>query len=229
MTEGVSAGTTGAPLDLLFDLDGTLTDPVVGITRCIQHAMAGLGRAIPDASDLRQFVGPPLRGTFAKLLSTSDEGLIARAIGLYRERFAVTGMFENEIYPEVAVTLDELRADGHRLWVVTSKPEVYARRIIAHFNLTASFREIYGSELDGRNSDKVDLIREVLATERLPPATTWMIGDREQDVRGGRSNGTRTAGALWGYGTEEELRAERPDILMKRMGDLMTHMRRPSW
>jgi phosphoglycolate phosphatase len=212
-------------LNLLFDLDGTLTDPVVGITRCIQHAMSGLGRPIPAASALRRFIGPPLRGTFAELLTTQDEDLIARAIALYRERFAVAGMFENEVYPDVVAGLDELRADGHHLWVVTSKPEVYARTIVAHFGLSSCFSEIYGAELDGRNSDKADLVRVVLAKERLDSGRTWMIGDRGHDVRGGRMNGTRTAGVLWGYGTDAELRAERPDLVTARMSDLVNHMR----
>src|SRR5262245_44501584 len=154
--------------------------------------MAELGRVAPETNKLSKFIGPPLRGTFAELLSTRDEGIIARAIALYQERFAVVGIFENEVYPDVMSGLDDLRADGHRLWVVTSKPVVFARRIIRHFGLDSSFHEIYGSELDGRNATKADLIRVVLGKEGMAPGNTWMIGDRAEDIRGGRVNGTRT-------------------------------------
>jgi phosphoglycolate phosphatase len=208
-------------MNLLFDLDGTLTDPVVGITRCIQHALVRLGREPPPAAALARFVGPPLRGTFAELLGTADEELVARAIACYRERFAPVGMFENEIYPDVADGLDRLAARGHRLWVVTSKPRVYAARIAEHFGLAGRFSGVYGSELDGSYTDKADLVRVVLAREQLSPAETWMIGDRGQDVRGGRANGVRTAGVLWGYGSDEELRAAEPDLLVASMAELV--------
>jgi phosphoglycolate phosphatase len=215
-------------MQLLFDLDGTLTDPVVGITRCIQHAMSKLDREAAPAGDLARFVGPPLGETFAELLSTDDLDLIGRAVALYRGRFATVGMFENAIYPDVAEGLGELAADGHRLWVVTSKPQTYAQRIIDHFELGSYFHMVYGSELDGRNADKGDLIRLVLQHEDIRPEDTWMIGDRAHDLRGGRVNGVRTAGVLWGYGSEEELLAETPDLLVRRMADLVAHFRRAS-
>jgi phosphoglycolate phosphatase len=208
-------------MNLLFDLDGTLTDPVVGITRCIQHALVRLGHEPPPAAALARFVGPPLRGTFAELLGTDDGELVARAIAGYRERFVEVGMFENQVYPDVANGLDRLAARGHRLWVVTSKPRVYAARIVEHFGLAGRFSGVYGSELDGTNVDKTDLVRVVLAREELRPADTWMIGDRAQDVRGGRANGARTAGVLWGYGSDEELRAAEPDLLVASMADLV--------
>jgi phosphoglycolate phosphatase len=211
-------------MELLFDLDGTLTDPVLGITRSIQHALVALGHPAPETATLHRFVGPPLRATFAELLATDDPGLIERAVALYRERFSEVGLFENVVYPEVPRVLAALVEAGHRLWVVTSKPHVYARRIVEHFGLRGRFNDIYGSELDGRNTDKVDLIRVVLATERLVPGETWMIGDRALDVRGGRENGTRTAGVLWGYGSEAELRAAGPDLVLDRPGRLVEHL-----
>jgi phosphoglycolate phosphatase len=211
-------------VNLLFDLDGTLTDPVVGITRCIAHALARLGREAPPAAALARFVGPPLRGTFAELLATGDDALVARAIGHYRERFEEVGMFENRVYPDVAAGLAELGARGHRQWVVTSKPRVYAQRIVDHFGLLAHFAGVYGSELDGRNVDKADLIQVVLASERLAAAETWMIGDRGLDIRGGRANGVRTAAALWGYGSADELGRERPDVTAPSMADLVARL-----
>jgi len=166
--------------------------------------------------------------TFAALLSTNEEGLISRAIDLYRERFVAVGMFENKVYSGVANGLGQLAADDHSLWVVTSKPQVYAQQIVDHFGLLGWFSGIYGSELGGGNADKADLVREVLENEHMKPDETWMIGDRAHDVRGGRINGTLTAGVLWGYGTEEELSAEEPDMLVESMEDLVSRIRRPT-
>src|SRR5215467_978338 len=111
---------------VFFDLDGTLTDPKPGITRCIQHAMAGLGRVPPEADDLHWCIGPPLRGSFARLLESSDGELLDRALALYRDRFGTIGLYENTLYPDVPETIEAVRARGYRTFVVTSKPEVFA-------------------------------------------------------------------------------------------------------
>jgi phosphoglycolate phosphatase len=116
-------------LDLLFDLDGTLTDPAAGITACIQHALARLGwEKSPERRALRRYIGPPLRQSFAEILGTNEGTIIERAVAAYRERFAETGIYENDVYPDVAGGLVRLKGDGHRLWVATSKPEIFARR-----------------------------------------------------------------------------------------------------
>jgi len=207
-------------MELFFDLDGTLTDPGGGITRCVQHALAGMGRPVPAAADLAWCVGPPLRDTFAELLGNSAPPLIERAISLYRERFASTGMFENILYPGVAEGLMRLRAAGHELRVVTSKPHVYARAILAHFDLQHMFLAVYGSELSGENADKASLIARVLASERLqePPC---MIGDRRHDVEGAHANGLAAVGVLWGYGSRSELEAAGADVLVASVEELL--------
>jgi len=207
-------------LDILFDLDGTLTDPVLGITRCIQHALVNLGRTAPDLNGLRRCVGPPLQESFAELLETEDEALLAEAIRLYRERFKPIGMFENSVYPDVPEGLETLRAQGHRLWVATSKPHVFAQEIVQHFGLARFFEQVHGSELSGVNSDKGDLIRHVLAEEAIPPEQAWMVGDRMHDVLGARRNGVEAIGVLWGYGSEEELRAAAPRRIVASMAEL---------
>ncbi len=122
-------------MNILFDLDGTLTDSGPGITRCLQHALTRLGRPAPAASALRRFVGPPLHETFAELLETRDAALVDGAVRLYRERFEETGMFENEMYPGVLEGLECLSRQGHRMWVATSKPAIYADRIVDHFGV----------------------------------------------------------------------------------------------
>lgn len=207
-------------MNIFFDLDGTLTDPGVGITRCIQHALEGLGLPVPEAESLRRCVGPPLQNSFAELLGTRDDALVAEAIRLYRERFVTAGMFENSVYAGVPAALEVLRRDGHRLWVVTSKPHVFARQIVEHFGLSAFFERVYGSELSGENSDKGRLIRVALTQEELSPGQVCMVGDRAVDIEGARSNGVGAIGVLWGYGSREELIAAAPDRLVASMAEL---------
>lgn len=211
-------------MELFFDLDGTLTDPALGITACLQHAVARLGGQPPPAAALTRFIGPPLRSTFCELLTTEDPALLDAAIAHYRDRFANIGIFENAVYPDVPAGLAALCADGHRLWVVTAKPEVYAQTIVSHFGLDHHFAGIHGSELSGERTDKGDLIRHVLERERLAREAVWMIGDRMHDVTGGRRNGVRTMAVLWGYGTEEELRTASPDAMAASMDDVRRYV-----
>jgi phosphoglycolate phosphatase len=208
------------PLELLFDLDGTLTDPAVGIFRCIQYALSKLGRTPRPETELRRFIGPPLRQSFATLLETDDRELIELAVNHYRERFSETGIYENRLYDDVPGGLADLRDDGHRLWVVTSKPSVYARRIIDYFSLGNWFEAVYGSELSGENSQKIDLIGFVLDKEAIRSDLAVMIGDRAEDVVGARLNGVRTVAVRWGYGSDEELETSQPDALVSSMADL---------
>jgi phosphoglycolate phosphatase len=207
-------------MEILFDLDGTLTDSSVGIARCIQEAVRRLGAAVPEAESLRRFVGPPLQGTFAQLLQTEDEGTVAEAIRLYRERFVVTGMFENALYPGVAGGLERLRRGGHRLWVATSKPRVYAVRILEHFEIAAAFAGVYGPDLSDRGHDKRVMLRDLLAAEGLAARETCMVGDRVHDVEGARANGVAAVAVRWGYGSADELEAAGPDHTVDTMEEL---------
>jgi phosphoglycolate phosphatase len=208
-------------MELFFDLDGTLTNPESGITRCIAHALNSLDQPAPPTDLLRRYIGPPLRGTFVELLGTEDEPTIDAALRYFRERFVAVGMHENEVYPEVPRGLAMLRERGHRLWVATSKPAVYARPILEHFNLSLLFQEIYGSELSGERADKGTLIAHILEHERLDPSDVCMIGDRAHDIIGGRANNTRTMAVLWGYGSEEELLSAKPDCVAESMAALI--------
>ncbi|WP_243369808.1 HAD family hydrolase [Microvirga solisilvae] len=203
----------------LFDLDGTLTDPKTGITRCIQYALDRLGRPVPDTEELTWMIGPPLLASFTKLLGDAEEAV--EALRLYRERFSEVGLFENEVYPGIPAVLETLQKADLRLFVATSKPHVYARRIIEHFGLTRFFQEIYGSELDNRNADKRDLIRHILDQERFDPAQAVMIGDREHDAIGARANGIASIGVTWGYGSRQELLESGVACLVDRPSDLV--------
>lgn len=207
-------------MNILFDLDGTLTDSGVGITRCLQHALARLGREVPPTSALRRFVGPPLHESFAELLGADRGPLVAEAVRVYRERFEEVGMFENRLYPGVREGLESLSRDGGRLWVVTSKPTVYADRIVDRFGLRGWLQGVHGSELSGANADKRRLVRQVLDTRRLEGRETWMVGDRRHDVRGARENGVSCIGVLWGYGSAAELEEAEPDHIVATMSEL---------
>jgi phosphoglycolate phosphatase len=194
-------------MNILFDLDGTLTDSRPGILACIKHALERMGEPAPAEEELLRFIGPPLRDAFAYLLrSPADAECVTAAIAAYRERFTATGMFENSVYERIPAVLDALAARGTRLFVATAKPRVFAERILEHFGLAARFEAIYGSELDGRLCDKGELIAHVLASSALRADETVMIGDRHHDVMGAIRNDVFAAGALWGYGSEDELR-----------------------
>ena len=192
---------------VFFDLDGTLTDPKPGITECIRHALGGLGRTPPPADELLWCIGPPLSASFATLLETTDDTLIARSLALYRERFGTVGLYENAVYPGIPEAVAAVRAAGFATFVATSKPHVYARRIVEHFGLDTLFDGVYGSEMDGTRVEKADLIAYALAEERLAPGRVLMIGDRQHDMIGARRCGVRAIGVSYGYGSEAELRA----------------------
>lgn len=192
-------------MNLLFDLDGTLTNPFTGITKCIAYALDMLGRASPPRESLHWCIGPPLRDSFAKLLASDDDALTEKAVAFYRERFSTVGLFENEIYDGIPEALEALQKNDHILYVATSKPVVYAERIIAYFGLQRYFKCVFGSELDGTRGDKSSLISHILKRELIAPSETAMIGDREHDIVGATENRIYGFGVLWGYGTEDEL------------------------
>jgi phosphoglycolate phosphatase len=188
---------------ICFDLDGTLTDPKLGITRSIQYALSTLGYATPSEDELRWCIGPPLRTSLKKLLS--DDNLIEIALSLYRERFSDIGIYENNVYIGVEDTLAALVKSGRRLFVATSKPSVYAERIVDHFKMAAYFERVFGSELDGRRSDKTELLSHAIEATGVDPLQAIMIGDRSHDMIGAKNNGMMALGVLYGYGSKEEL------------------------
>ncbi len=193
-------------MNLLFDLDGTLTDSRPGIVACIQHALERAGIASPGERELQQCIGPPLSHSFARFLGTDiDAPGVMQAIVAYRERFTATGMFENAVYEQIPAALDEVARLGARLYVATSKPRIYAERILEHFGLAHRFIAVFGSELDGSLVHKTDLIAHALERANLDAAATIMIGDREHDMHGAVHNRVFPVGVLWGYGSQEEL------------------------
>lgn len=190
---------------ILFDLDGTLTDPMVGITRSVQYALRTYGIEEEDLKALCPFIGPPLKESFMKYYGFL-EAQAEEAIGRYREYFAVTGIFENRVYDGIQKMLERLRDDGRTLLVATSKPEAFAVQILEHFHLARYFDRVCGASMDEKRVKKGDVIAYALETAGIrDTAETVMVGDREHDVIGAAENRMDCVGVLFGYGSRQEL------------------------
>jgi phosphoglycolate phosphatase len=206
---------------LLFDLDGTLTDPRPGIVRCVRYALDRLDAPCPADDVLASLViGPSLRGTFATLLETKDRALVERALALYREQYADTDLFENSVYDGVARMLDDAPHRTSAAFVATLKPKVYADRIVHHLGLARHFAGVYGPKLDGRFEDKAELLAHLLAVEKISSKNAVMVGDRAGDIVAARANSVRSIGVLWGYGSRAELLDAGADGLCGAPGEL---------
>lgn len=206
-------------VNALFDLDGTLTDPGEGFVNCLTYALSKLNCLAYSPSEIRRHVGPPLEETLGTLLG-GDVAKVSAAVTLYRERYGTEGYLENAVYPEVRDMLAELKGKGITLFVATSKPTVFARRILEHFGLSRFFEGVYGSEFDGTNANKTHLIAHLLRRESLPRASTAMIGDRAHDIVAAVANGVSAIGVLWGYGSREELANAGAAALYERPSNL---------
>ena len=190
---------------VLFDLDGTLTDPIEGILKSVRYALHKEGLSTQSNEDLSWVIGPPLKESFAQLANTTDEAVLKRLLSGYRERFGTVGLYENLVFDGIPELLAELVELGSRLYIATSKPTVYAEKIIEHFHLDRFFTAIAGSELNESRTHKGEVIRYLLSTSDIVPGQSIMVGDRMHDVLGARENGIRTIGVLYGYSSESEL------------------------
>ena len=210
---------------ILFDLDGTLTDPMIGITKSVRHALKHYGYEVEDLRELIPFIGPPLSESFEKFYGLSHEDAM-EAVEIYREYYRPTGIFENDVYPGIPDLLRRLRDDGFSLYVATSKPEVFAKQIIEHFDLQEYFTLVGGSELDGGRVHKDEVIAYVLETCGISPDEAVMVGDREHDVLGAAGLGIPCIGVLFGYGSKEELERAGAAALAADVPELEEMLRR---
>ena len=204
---------------VFFDLDGTLTDPKVGITTSIQYAMERLGADVPESDELTWCIGPPLLESLAMLVGADQS---EEALRLYRERFSDVGLYENTVYPGIAEVLSKLSESGLLLCVASSKPRIYVGKILEHFELSGYFEKIFGSELDGTRGDKSELLRFALAESRANSSTSMMVGDRKHDVIGATNNDMHAIGVLYGYGSEDELKQAGARHLVDTPQDLIS-------
>ncbi len=200
---------------LLFDLDGTITDSRVGITRCIQYALSRIGQSPYNESEIKKFIGPPINSAFEKILGISNNNLIEQAVYFYRERFSEVGFRENRLYPGIIKLLTGLHNSSCKLYVVTNKPKVYADRIIRYLAIDRWFGEVFGPTLDEHLSNKNKLVSLALVNLKLPSQDTAVIGDRREDILAGKSNETITIGVTYGYGDKEEIIASEPHYICR--------------
>lgn len=205
---------------ILFDLDGTLTDSAPGILQSVRHACRKMGLPVPEEATLRRFLGPPLPSSFRDYLHL-NEADTARAVAGFREYYPEKGIFENEVYPGIPELLRDLKHAGKTVVMATSKPELFARRIMEHFSLEGYFDAICGASLDESRSDKGEVIAYALRTAAITDLRhTVMVGDREHDVKGAARNGLPCIGAVYGYGSAEELTAAGAVALADTVEDL---------
>lgn len=208
---------------LLFDLDGTLTDPKEGICTCVQYALASFGIEEPDIDKLEPFIGPPLKNSFMDFYNMSEEQAEA-AVEKYRERFNDKGIFENKLYDGVPQMLQALNSKGMFLAVASSKPTVFVERILEHFDIRKYFKVVVGSELDGTRVNKDEIVEEALrqlfGEKPVEKNKVFMIGDRRFDVEGAKAMGVDSVGVTYGYGGMEELREAKADYIVRSVEEL---------
>ena len=203
--------------NILFDLDGTITDPALGITNSVMYALEKYGIKVKERSELYKFIGPPLAGSFSEYFGFSKEEAV-RAVEIYREYFSKKGLFENKVYPGIEKMLAKLKNSGAKIYLATSKPEVFAKQIIEHFNLDKYFTAISGSELNGNRVEKEAVIEYVLKNYNIDSAV--MVGDRSFDIIGAKKNGIDSVGVLYGYGDKEELAEAGADYIAENVEKL---------
>jgi len=205
---------------ILFDLDGTLTDPKVGITRSIQYSLQAFGIHVDNLDELTPFIGPPLKDSYREFYSFSDDEL-EKVVERYQEYFSQRGIFENKLYEGIDTLLKTLRDQQKTLIVATSKPTVFAEKILKHFEIDQYFSFVAGSELDGGRSRKDLVIAHAFENmEIYNPHRAVMIGDREYDIMGAKRVGIDSIGVLYGYGSFAELSGAGADHIVESVGAL---------
>lgn len=198
---------------LLFDLDGTLTDPKEGITKSVRHALHAFGIEAENLDDLCCFIGPPLKDSFMEYYGFTESDA-QKAVEIFREYFSSQGIFENKVYEGTRESLEALVKSGKKLYVASSKPEVFVRMILEHFELDSYFEFMGGADFEEIRVKKADVIRYVLDTcEIRDISKTVMIGDRKHDILGAKEFGMESVGVLYGYGSREELTKAGADFL----------------
>lgn len=206
---------------ILFDLDGTLTDPGEGITNSVAYALKKYGIEVTDRKSLYSFIGPPLSDSFMKYYGFSEEKAM-EAIQFYREYFREKGIFENEVYEGIPQLLERIKKSGRKIVLATSKPEEFALRILEHFDLIKYFDVVAGASMDEKRNRKGDVIKYALEKGGFGKDSTVMIGDREHDIFGAKENSLASIGVLYGYGSREELEKAGADYIAEAVEDIFS-------
>lgn len=205
--------------NILFDLDGTLTDSKPGIVKGVQYALRCCGIDEPDLEKLTSFVGPPLYKSFMSYLDCSEEDA-KEVVECYREYYAETGLYENALYEGIDILLYNLKEKGYKIILASSKPRIFVKRVLSYFRIMRYFDIVEGSELDGKNTDKEELIAHILEKWNLKAEECVMIGDRMHDIQGAKANGMDSIAVGYGYGTQDELSGAAPTHLFSTIEEL---------
>lgn len=207
---------------VLFDLDGTLTDPSEGITNSVAYALLKYSIEVEDKSELCDFIGPPLINSFMKYYGFSKEEA-KQAVDYYREYFSVKGIFENRIYDGIIPLLDSLKKAGKGIILATSKPEKFAVQILKHFGIWEYFYFVGGATMDEKRTEKEEVIEYILNELDLKEKSSIiMVGDRRYDIEGAHKNGIKAIGVEYGFGSKEELQSAKADFFARTCEDLRT-------
>lgn len=204
---------------VLFDLDGTLTEPSEGITNSVKYALAKFGISVSDKSELYKFIGPPLYDSFVNFYGFSHDDANL-AVAYYREYFAPHGIYENCVYEGIPEMLERLKTSGKTLVLATSKPEKFALEILRHFGLAKYFDLAYGATMDEKRNKKDEVIAYALSQGNIDPDDAVMVGDRIYDIEGGHKNGLVSVGVLFGYGDRAELEGAKAEFIAKDVPEL---------
>lgn len=207
---------------VFFDLDGTITESAPGIINSVRYALKKMGYPSDDIETIRKFIGPPLKDSYMKYYGMTEEQA-EHGIVCYREYYTEQGIFDNSVYDGVIETLEALKASGKRLVIATSKPEKFAKMIAEHFAFDKYFDKICGATMDEKRVEKADVIAyalEELGLSEDDLSRILMVGDRKHDILGGKANGLKTMGVLFGYGDLEELQNAGADYIVEHASDI---------
>ena len=193
-----------APGVVCFDLDGTLVDPLLGVQNCLRKTCSAFGLVLPDEATVRGWIGFGMREALATLPGMDDSARLEAVLDFYWERYREDGVFEHELYPGIFHMLHRLKRQGHRIYIVSAKPGIFARRIAYQFDLNLIFDDIFGSSLKGRWQPKTDVLAALVARGTIRPGGV-MVGDRGVDMVAARDHGLDAIGVGWGYGSRAEL------------------------
>ena len=209
---------------ILFDLDGTVTNPQEGITNSVAYALEYFGIRTEDNSTLNKYIGPPLRQSFMEYAGLSEE---QSHIGMikYREYFGPKGIYENKVYEGIPELFEKLKAEDKKIILATSKPWIYAEMILEKFELKKYFDFVSGSELNGVRTNKADVIKYAIDKYNIPINNAVMIGDREHDIIGAKKNGLKTIGVLYGFGNKVELKSAGADYIAESIENIFDLIR----
>jgi phosphoglycolate phosphatase len=209
---------------LFFDLDGTIKDSSTGIINSVKYAVEKLNLTMPSDEELLSFIGPPLLESFQVVFGLSEEEA-QTAITVYREYFSAKGLYENEVYPGIDQLFKDLTSRDKKIFLATSKPEVFAIQILEHFDLAKYFSGMYGASMDSSRSSKVDVLKYAIAESGITDKSkAIMIGDRLHDMVGGTQNGIATLGVTYGFGDEEELNKSRAMYITHSASEILKYI-----